>query len=210
MDSTEYWESRFNEEGKIWGEFPSQSAHYALKLFLENHVKTILVPGSGYGRNTKLFSSSGFDVTGIEISKTAFDMAWQFDQQSKFYCGTVLDMSFDNRQYDAIYCFNVLHLFRQDDRKLFLQQCIAKLKEQGLAFFTVFSDTESTFGQGAETEPNTFESKPNRPVHYFTEDDLRHHFHDFEIIETGTIIEPEDHGGKPHTHVVRYIFTRKL
>ncbi len=112
MNYTEYWESRFNEEGKIWGESPSNSAHYAMKLFLMHNVMTVLVSGSGYGRNTKLFSSSGFNVTGVEVSKTACNWAKQFDPLSKFYNGTVLDMSFDTSEYDTIYCFNVLHLFR--------------------------------------------------------------------------------------------------
>jgi SAM-dependent methyltransferase len=210
MNYTEYWEKRFSEEGKIWGESPSESAHHALKFFIAHHIRTVLVPGSGYGRNTKLFSSSGFNVVGIEISKTAYKLARQFDPLSKFYNGTVLNMSFDTSKYDAIYCFNVLHLFRQDERELFLQECFSKLKERGLAFFTVFSNEESSFGQGKETEQNTYESRPNRPVHYFTEDDLRKHFLSFEIIETGTIQDPEDHGGQPHTHILRYIFARKI
>ena len=209
MDKKEYWESRFSEEGKIWGELPSRSAHDALRLFLANEVKTVLVPGSGYGRNTKLFSASGLDVTGIEISVSAFTMALQFDPRSRFYHDSVLDMSFDNQKYDAIYCFNVLHLFCQSERELFLRQCAGKLKSQGLAFFVVFSDQESSFGQGQETEPNTFESKPGRPVHYFTEPDLIHHFHNFDILESGTLSDPEDHGGQPHTHILRYIFVRK-
>ena len=210
MNYNEYWESRFSEEGKIWGESPSKSAHYALKLFLTQNVRTVLVPGSGYGRNTKLFSASGLDVVGIEISKTAYNLARQFDPLSKFYHKTVLDMSFDNSEYDSIYCFNVLHLFRQNERELFLQECVGKLKEQGLAFFTVFSDEEPSYGQGKQTEINTYESRPNRPVHYFTKDDLRKHFHDFEIIELGTIQDPEDHGGQPHVHILRYVFARKI
>ena len=208
MDKQEYWESRYLGEGKIWGESPSKSALSALQLFRTHQVKTVLVPGSGYGRNTRLFSTAGLDVTGIEISETAFKMAGQFDPRSKFYRGSVLDMSFDNRRYDAIYCFNVLHLFRLPERELFLNQCLGKLTKQGLAYFTVFSEKESSFGQGAETELNTFESKPGRPVHYFTDPDLRQQFHRFEIIDTGIIEDPEDHGGQAHVHILRYIFAR--
>jgi SAM-dependent methyltransferase len=208
VDKKEYWESRFLTEGKIWGELPSLSAHYALVLFLENDVKSVLVPGSGYGRNAKLFSTLGLDVTGVEISETAFKMASQFDPESKFYHGTVLDMSFDNRKYDAIYCFNVLHLFRQQERESFLRECFSKLKDKGLACFTVFSNEEESFGQGNETEPDTFESKPGRPVHYFTEEDLKQHFHRFEIMDIGTLEDPENHGGHAHVHILRYIFVR--
>lgn len=208
MDKKEYWEGRFVAEGKIWGDSPSLSAHSALKFFLENHVKSVLVPGSGYGRNTKLFSSAGLDVVGVEISETAYQMAKQFDPRSKFYRGTVLDISFDNRKYDAIYCFNVLHLFRQTGREMFLLECIRKLKDEGLAYFTVFSDKEESFGRGTETEVNTFESKPGRPVHYFTEVDLRNHFDGFEVMDIGNIKDPENHGGHAHVHILRYIVVR--
>jgi SAM-dependent methyltransferase len=205
----EFWEKRFDEEGKVWGELPSKSAYQALELFRKYGVNSILVPGSGYGRNTRLFSSSGFDVTGIEISGTACNLARQFDPASKFYEGSVLDMSSVPGTFDAIYCFNVLHLFRANDRKLFIQECIGKLEKPGLAFFTVFSEEEPSFGQGREIGSNTYESRPGRPTHYFTEEDLREHFRDFEIIETGIVREPEDHGGEPHTHILRYVFAKK-
>jgi len=54
----EYWDKRFRSEGKIWGDQPSQSALIALKYFETRNIKSILVPGSGYGRNTKLFSEN--------------------------------------------------------------------------------------------------------------------------------------------------------
>ena len=75
-------------------------------------------------------------------------------------------------------------------------------------FFTVFSDKEADFGKGNEVEKNTFESRPGRPAHYFTEDDLKLHFANYEIVETGLMEDPEDHGGKPHTHALRYICVR--
>jgi SAM-dependent methyltransferase len=205
----EFWEKRFNDEGKVWGELPSKSAYQALELFRKYGVNSILVPGSGYGRNTRLFSSSGFDVTGIEISTTACNLAKQFDPQTRVYEGSVLDMSFGPGVFDAIYCFNTLHLFCENDRRLFLQECLGKLGEVGLAFFTVFSEEEPSFGQGKEVESNTYESRPGRPTHYFTEEDLREHFRDFETIETGIVHEPEDHGGQAHTHILRYIFAQK-
>ena len=86
---------------------------------------------------------------------------------------------------------------------------LGKLGEPGLVFFTVFSEEEPSFGRGEEVESNTYESRPGRPTHYFTEDDLREHFRDFEVIETGILQEPEDHGGQPHTHILRYILAKK-
>jgi SAM-dependent methyltransferase len=205
-----YWESRYKKEGRIWGETPSKTACRALELFRQNSVKTVLVPGSGYGRNTKLFSTAGFDVTGVEISTIACETAVEFDPGSAFFCASVLDMSFLAGTFGAAYCFNTLHLFLKEERKLFLQQCIDKVKTGGLLYFTVFSENEPSFGKGVEVERNTFESKPGRPAHYFTEEDLKDHFPGTDIIETGITEDPENHGEEgPHTHILRYICVRK-
>jgi SAM-dependent methyltransferase len=204
----DYWDKRFKDEGKIWGELPSRTTQYALKLFRSANVKSVLIPGSGYGRHTKFLSTCGFDVTGIEISSVAYNLAREFDPLSRFYNASVLDMSLDTNGYDATYCFNVLHLFRENNRYVFIQQCDNKLNKGGLMFFTVFSEKESSFGEGREVERNTFESRPGRPAHYFTEADLKAHFIKYDLVDMGIVGDPEDHGGKPHTHTLRYICVR--
>ncbi len=209
MDKKTYWDKRFQDEGYVWGTSPSQTAARAVEIFRNNGVQKILVPGSGYGRNTKLFSESGFDVTGIEISEVASEMAREYDPQTRTYNGSVLDMSLAPEQYDAIYCYNVLHLFREKERELCLKQCADKVRDDGLLFFAVFSEKESSFGRGQEVEKNTFESRPGRPVHYFAEAELRDYFEDFQIIESGIAEDTENHGEGPHTHVLLYILARK-
>jgi SAM-dependent methyltransferase len=209
MSNKDYWNKRFQNEGYVWGTTPSQTVAHTIEIFHQNGVRKILVPGSGYGRNTKPFSESGFDVTGVEISDLASEMAREYDPQTRNYNGSVLDMPFADKQYDAVYCYNVMHLFRENDRFLCLKECADKVKEGGLLFFTVFSEREPSFGKGQEVEKNTFESRPGRPVHYFTEDELRGYFKDFQIIESGTVEDPEDHGEGPHTHVLLYILAWK-
>jgi len=200
-----YWEKRFQVEGKVWGDSPSVSARYALKIFQQAGSKTILVPGSGYGRNTRLFSASGFAVTGVEISSAAFQLAMEFDPSTRFFNASALDLSFLTDTFDAVYCFQVLHLLRQGERNLFIRECAGKVKPGGLMFFTAFSEKEPTFGQGNEVEKDTFESKPGRPTHYFTREDIMEHFKGFDLLETGIIEDPENHGGEAHTHILRYI-----
>lgn len=201
-----YWDKRYRTEDKIWGELPSVTAYHALDIFREAKLKSILVPGSGYGRHTRFFSSSGFKVTGIEISAVALNLARQFDPLSRFYHASVLDMSSDDNKYDAIFCFNVLHLFREKERGLLIRECDYRLNEGGCMFFTVFSEKEPDYGKGKEVERNTFESRPGRPAHYFTEEDLRGHFATYNVIEAGVMEDPEDHGGNPHIHILRYIY----
>jgi 2-polyprenyl-3-methyl-5-hydroxy-6-metoxy-1,4-benzoquinol methylase len=209
MDTTrEYWDRRYTTEVKIWGEKPSRTALYALNIFQKAGIKSILVPGSGYGRHTAFFSQSGFTVTGIEISSVAVDLACKFDPVSHFYNDSVLEMAEEYGQFDAIYCFNVLHLFMEKQRISFIQGCADRLNENGLMFFTVFSEKEADFGKGKAVEESTFETRPGRPAHYFTEADLRKHFASYQIKDTGLMEDPEDHGGKPHTHILRYVCAR--
>ncbi|WP_051003991.1 class I SAM-dependent methyltransferase [Gottschalkia acidurici] len=205
-----YWNKRYLKENRIWGEKPSNTAIYALNLFEKYEVKKILIPGAGYGRNSKLFSSRGLLVSGIEISKIAVEIAEKYDPDTKFYKGSVLDMPYEDKIYDAIYCFNVLHLFKEQERKEFISKCIENIKINGLMFFTVFSDQEKSYVKGKEIEKDTFESKPGRPVHYFTEEDLLNHFEQMNTIETSLIEETENHGNEGlHIHRLRYICIQK-
>jgi len=204
-----YWDDRFRKEGYVWGTSPSTTVEHALTFFRKDNVKTVLVPGAGYGRNTRFFSSAGFKVTGVEISEVACGMAKNFDPQTIFYCRSALDMPLNFGIFDAVYCFNTLHLFLERDRKRFLEECTRKLKDNGLFYCTVFSEKEENFGKGKEVEKNTFESRPGRPAHYFTEDDLREHFKAFSVLESGMIQDRENHGEGPHTHVLRYIVARR-
>jgi SAM-dependent methyltransferase len=204
-----FWEERFCDEGRIWGDIPSRTAPYAIRLFKKAGVSEVLVPGSGYGRNAGAFAHAGFNVTGIEISATALALARQSSPEVRYHHGSVLDMPFDDSMYDGIYCFNVLHLFRKDDRATFLQRCQEQLKDGGAMFFVVFSDRETSYGTGRMVEENTFESKPGREVHYYTKEDLVAEFKGLKVLKTGLMEDPEDHGQEGrHTHLLRYIYVR--
>src|SRR5690348_15389583 len=97
----DYWNKRFTEEGMIWGCEPSQTVTQAIDLFKKNNVHDILVPGAGYGRNTKAFSSY-FQVDGIEISSSAINLAKEWDLKTNFIQESVLEFSTSQR-YDGIY-----------------------------------------------------------------------------------------------------------
>ncbi len=204
-----FWEERFCDEGRIWGDTASRTALYAIKLFKKAGVHEVLIPGSGYGRNAEAFARAGFVVTGIEISDTALNLADQSSLKIRYHHGSVLDVPFDDSMYDGIYCFNVLHLFCKNERAVFLQRCRDQLKDGGVMFFAVFSDRERSYGTGRMVEENTFESKPGREVHYYTPDDLASEFWGMKILKNGMMEDPEEHGTEGrHTHMLRYIYVR--
>lgn len=206
----DYWNNRFSVEGEIWGVKPSKTAYYALKLFKSLNVRSVIIPGAGYGRNTRLFGEAGFKVIGVEISDNAIKEARKFDTKSKFYRKTALEIDSLGKKFDAIYCFNLLHLFKEKERLLFIEKCNEILNNDRFAFFVVFSDKEESFGRGKKIEEHTFESKPGRIAHYFTREDLLAHFNNFDVIEIGEMTDEENHGeAGEHVHRLRYVFCSK-
>jgi SAM-dependent methyltransferase len=204
----DYWDSQFLKGGYIWSKQPSESAKYANRLFNEYDISDLLILGIGYGRNSLPFLESGYNVSGIEISEVAIELLKKSELSNKIrvFHGSIIGMPFEDVKYDAIFSFNTLHLFNKNDRQTIMDKCKSQLNSNGLIFFAVISELEPGYGDGIEIEENTFEKK-GKPVHFFTEEDLKKHFKKFEIVKSDLIDEPEDHGeeGK-HIHKCRYIF----
>ncbi len=100
---TEFWEEAFKDKQEMWGLNPAKSTVITKDLFVEQKVKSVLIPGIGYGRNAQIFRDYGMTVTGIEISGTAIEIGKKhFGNEMKIYHGSVTDMPFDNNLYDGI------------------------------------------------------------------------------------------------------------
>ena len=127
---TEFWESSFIENQTMWGFEPSDSAILTKDFFLEKKVKDILIPGIGYGRNAKVFIDNGMDVTGIEISETAIDLAKKNELNINIFHGSVTDMPFDNKLYDGIFCYALIHLLNKHERDKFIKDFYNQLNQK--------------------------------------------------------------------------------
>ncbi|WP_276357670.1 class I SAM-dependent methyltransferase [Cohnella caldifontis] len=209
MDLDLYWNNRFLSQGMIWGQSPSKTVYNAIEIFKSFQVKTVLVPGSGYGRNTKALSFS-FQVDGIEISHEAVKLAKDWDPHSNFICGSVLNEPIDGKQYDAIYCYDLLHLFLFEDRIRLIQNCSKRLKPSGIMFFTCFSDEDPHNGVGRMVEEGTFEYVEGKIAHFFTESDLIDHFRWGTLVDIGSTKEILTYNDKStKEYILRFIIVRK-
>lgn len=96
----EFWENAFKNKQLMWGEEPTRSAIETCKKFKALGFQKILIPGFGYGRNAKPFLESGFEITGIEISETAIQLAHLLSgDEIKIHHGSVGEMPFDQETY---------------------------------------------------------------------------------------------------------------
>ncbi len=158
MGKPEFWESAFNEKREMWGFEPSKSAILAKDLFVRESVKNVLIPGIGYGRNAQVFIDNGMAVTGIEISKTAIEMAEKhFGAKMVIHHGSVTDMPFDDKKYDGIFCYALIHLLDSGEREKLVRDCYGQLSENGVMVFTVISKAAPTYGQGKPIGKDRYE-----------------------------------------------------
>ena len=145
----EFWEGIFAEKQEMWGFEPAASAVLTMDLFVKHGVKDVLIPGIGYGRNAQVFREHGITVTGIEISETAIGLANKhFGSDMLIFHGSVTDMPFDDRRYEGIFCYGLIHLLDEPERLKLIRDCYDQLAVDGLMVFAAISKTSPTYGQG--------------------------------------------------------------
>ena len=186
---TELWESMFMENKTMWGFEPAESAVLAKDFFLENKIKDILIPGIGYGRNAKVFLENEINVTGIEISKTAIDLARENGLNIKIFHGSVTHMPFDNKQYDGIFCYALLHLLNDHEREKFISDCYKQLKIGGYMIFITVSKEASMFGKGKQLGKDYFEISEGMKMFFYDQDSIKQDFNKYGLLELSEIME---------------------
>ena len=188
---TEFWESSFRDKQEMWGLEPADSAIAAVDLFRKNGLTKILIPGFGYGRNAQLFNDNGFDVTGIEISETAIDLAKKnYGDHLKIYHGSVSAMPFDNEIYDGIFCYALIHLLSVKDRAKLIEDCSDQLRPDGYMVFIAISKSDIQYGDGNEISKDTFETRHGVTLFFYDSDSIKKEFGKFGLIESKEINEP--------------------
>lgn len=187
---TEFWESSFIEKQTMWGFEPTDSAIVTKDFFIEKNVKDILVPGIGYGRNAKVFIENGINVTGIEISQTAIDLARQNGIDISIFHGSVTDMPFDNKRYEGIFCHALIHLLNRQEREKFIQDCYNQLKPNGYMIFTTVSKKAPMFGTGEQLDKDYFQTKDGVKMFFYDSDTITRDFEPYGLVEYSEMDEP--------------------
>ncbi|MBX9975989.1 bifunctional 2-polyprenyl-6-hydroxyphenol methylase/3-demethylubiquinol 3-O-methyltransferase UbiG [Cytobacillus firmus] len=186
----EFWESSFIEKQTMWGFEAADSAILTKDFFLEKNVKDILLPGFGYGRNAKIFIENGINVTGIEISKTAIDLASQHGINSRIFHGSVTDMPFDKQLYTGVFSHALIHLLNKDEREKFIKDCYDQLKPNGYMIFTAVSKKAPMFGKGKQLDKDYFEIMEGVKMFFYDFHTIKQEFGQYGLIEVSDIDEP--------------------
>ncbi len=199
----EIWESTFAEKRVMWGREPTLSAVFAKDYFVRMGVRDVLIPGVGYGRNARAFLDSGMSVTGIEISETAIGLARsELGLDFPIHHGPVSNMPFDDRQYDGIFCYALIHLLDTDGRAKLIRDCWAQLALGGTMIFTAISKDAPMYGQGPKLGDDWYEIHPGLKMFFYDAESVEREFGTYGLVEQSTIDEPMHNGSFPFINVV--------
>jgi len=191
-EKQEFWESAFGKKQEMWGLNPSSSAVLTKDFFVQKLVKNILVPGIGYGRNAQIFKESGIAVTGIEISKTAIEMARKhYGTGMVIYHGSVTDMPFDEHLYDGIFCYALIHLLDSSEREKLIRDCYDQLSANGYMVFTVISKEAHTYGQGKFVSNDRYEIFDGVKMFFYDRESIKSEFTKAGLFEITEINETQ-------------------
>ncbi|QXP78766.1 MULTISPECIES: class I SAM-dependent methyltransferase [Winogradskyella] len=187
---TEFWEKAFNNKQEMWGNNPAKSALLIKDFFLEKSVKNILIPGIGYGRNAQPFIESGLNVSGIEISKTAIDLARKhYGIDINIFHGSVTKMPFNNKKYDGIFCYALIHLLNSEERKKLIQDCYHQLTKNGFMVFTAITKNTSQYGQGELISKDRYEIHKGAKIFYYDQESVKTEFEKYGLFEITEVDE---------------------
>ncbi len=188
---TEFWEESFKDKHTMWGFEHVDSVNYTLNLFKKHGLNKMLIPGFGYGRNAVPFLNNGFDVTGIEISETAIELAKShFGDNLKVYHGSVCDMPFNQELYEAIYCYALIHLLSENERAKFINACYHQLTLGGYMVFVAVSTNDTMFGQGLEISKNRYKTRHGINLFFYDLEAIEKEFGSLGFIDAIEITEP--------------------
>ena len=186
----EFWEEAFKDKHEMWGLNPAKSTVLTKDFFVKQNVKSVLIPGIGYGRNAQIFKDNAMTVTGIEISETAIELGKKhFGNEMKIYHGSVTEMPFDNNLYDGIYCYGLICLLDKHERLKLIQDCFNQLAEEGFMVFTPITKQAVTYGQGTELSKDRFKMFGGVKIFFYDSESIEEEFGNKGLFEITQITE---------------------
>ena len=123
--------------------------------------------GCGTGHLAKHLSDKGFQVTGIDFSKSMLEIARKRCQSCTFIIADIAEFNYSAELYDAaILSFSIIHL-KDDEIEKVLQKTYSALKPGSYAFIAVIE------GDGEKTTPEPLNPKHALYFHYFTKPQIQ-------------------------------------
>lgn len=205
-----YWQSKFGEKQKIWGNEPSKAAECVAEILSSSDIsgRKLLDVACGYGRDSVFFARNNFAVCGIDNSASAIKIGKREGYQNvKLVLGDVFHMPFSDDTFDYVFGNFILHLFQKEDRERLLLECNRVIKPGGLLFFSVASMEDPDFSGTDENGKNYHINERGVLKYYYSRNEIYREFAGFRQVTIHRISEHHTHD-TPHNHI-SYLISAK-
>jgi SAM-dependent methyltransferase len=184
------WNDIFKEHGAFFSE-PHEDVPGIVQLLKRKEAQRVLDLGSGSGRHVVYLARSGFSVYGLDGSPEGVEITrdWLKNEglTANLQVQSMTDaLPYEDNFFDAIISVQVIHHAVIADIRRIVSEMTRVLRSGGFIFVTV----PAVINQDIiyqEIEPNTLIPQEGLeqglPHHYFTPEELREVFRDFEITD---------------------------
>jgi len=215
-----YWDARYLNDGKLWGDGPSELARLAVARlsFAAGRGVDVLDVGCGYGRDSFFMAAelSG-RVLGIDPSPAAVaaarrarrgDLDVEFEEVDPAALAASLP---PGDGFDVAFSSNVYHLLPPAGRESFTAAVFALTRPGGLVFLSMLSPRDPHHYAKGDPVPGEERSWVEHCyLHFSTAEELETDFAAFELLDLEERSYEERHAdGRVHHHASWFLEARR-
>jgi SAM-dependent methyltransferase len=212
----EFWEGRYRE-ARVYGTEPTSAARDLAPVLRAHRVRTVLEAGCGSGRDALHYAREGFEVTGLDLSRSALGwIARQAEAEGlriHLREGDLLEADLPLGAFDATVAIHLVHLQPEPIRRAMVNRLWRLTRDAGLIVMVNFSTQEPSYhAWEPHFEPNTRVDPKGKTIHFFDAEDLEALLPPdrFEILSNREIDLAEIPDGGPVTHKEWLTIARKV
>ncbi|KKT26344.1 MAG: Tellurite resistance protein TehB [Parcubacteria group bacterium GW2011_GWA2_43_9b] len=189
-------------------------------VFLCKEKKNALDLGCGNGRHSLFLAQKGFLVDSVDSTPKALEALEEMIKENAVSGITVINKDIAqltvDKKYDLIIAASSLHFFQLQTIRDILAKIKNWLKADGVLFLRIFSDKDEEFAkyvkEGRRSAPNEIISpRTNKPIHYFSQDEIRDLVRGFEVLKFEEVKKIADHQPDgQHWHWMFEVVAKKI
>jgi len=211
------FQKEYKQKDFYWGLKPNPILEEFINIIPKGRALDI---GAGEGRNSIFLAQNGFLVEAIDKISEGLEkckkLAKKHNLSINIIVQDVREFNFQEGKYSLILAIASLDFLKKIEVERILTKIKKSLVSSGFVLLVVFSTEDPLYQKIKvmglkEIEENTFFlPKSNSYRHFFTKDEIRNAFNDFEIIRLKQkMIEDTSHG-KPHFHNTIILLAKKI
>jgi ubiquinone/menaquinone biosynthesis C-methylase UbiE len=200
------WERRYSQLRRLpeWLKKPVPFVVEALDVFKSHKFRDVLDLGCGVGRHCVYLSENGFDVVGLDVSRSALSTAKEWIQEKRltnvsFILGNMTDLPLGDCRFDAVISVSVMHHAMKEQTTKAVDEIHRVLRGNGLFLTNLVSVEDYRYGRGEEVEADTFmvledfeDGRFEELHHFFTREDVLQLLAQFTTIEVEPLVGGRD------------------